>query len=107
MRDPWGLRKYAKVTIISHNHPNGQTAMNEYKDENEEIFEVEIFDKEGNLLTGWKWENGEYYKWALDDPNDPTKEGHWEETDPPEKERRFRTIMSIIFRKLLRRKIYS
>jgi len=53
------------------------------REEDDKQVGYEYYDENGNLIAGWKWENGVYYVWVPKDSNNPSEGGEWEESDPP------------------------
>jgi len=83
--DPYGTGNQ-KIRQVTRNHANGMKAEVTYYDENGDIICWWIYNDKGYLIEGFKWENGIYYVWVLEDETDPTKGGEWVESEPPEEE---------------------
>ena len=83
--DPFGTGPI-EITETIHCHNNGKRAKVVWTTEDETDVRVEYYDIDGNLVWGSKWVDGTYYEWVLNDSDDPSQGGYWEEKDPPEED---------------------
>jgi len=101
MMNPYGTGNQ-KITVMTRLYSDRTTMGITFKTEDGELVGYEWFDRSGNMVSGFNYEGGTFYRWVLNRPDDPSKDGKWQEEEPPsENPREFRVGVYCFVRELV------